>query len=142
MIFLWIVPVVNGAFGNYLIPFYVGARDMAFPRLNAVAFWLIPPSGLMLVASYFVEGAAQAGWTASSFEHNYSSIGTNYLDSERAVTRRQFHIWWNKLYSHHYQIKKARIKTNAIANVLLGNAWNKFISGFVNPSFSWNINIT
>ena len=64
MIFLWIVPVVNGAFGNYLIPFYVGARDMAFPRLNAVAFWLIPPSGLMLVASYFVEGAAQAGWTA------------------------------------------------------------------------------
>jgi cytochrome c oxidase subunit I len=38
MIFLWIVPVVNGAFGNYLIPFYVGARDMAFPRLNAVAF--------------------------------------------------------------------------------------------------------
>jgi cytochrome c oxidase subunit 1 len=64
MIFLWIVPVVNGAFGNYLIPFYVGARDMAFPRLNAVAFWLIPPSGLMLVASYFIEGAAQAGWTA------------------------------------------------------------------------------
>ncbi len=43
MIFLWIVPVVNGGFGNYLIPFYVGARDMAFPRLNAVAFWMIPP---------------------------------------------------------------------------------------------------
>ena len=64
MIFLWIVPVVNGAFGNYLIPFYVGARDMAFPRLNAVAFWLIPPSGLMLITSYFVEGAAQSGWTA------------------------------------------------------------------------------
>ena len=64
MIFLWIVPVVNGAFGNYLIPFYVGARDMAFPRLNAVAFWLIPPSGLMLITSYFINGAAQSGWTA------------------------------------------------------------------------------
>ena len=51
MIFLWIVPVVNGAFGNYLIPFYVGARDMAFPRLNAVAFWLIPPSGCLLYTS-------------------------------------------------------------------------------------------
>ena len=64
MIFLWIVPVVNGAFGNYLIPFYVGARDMAFPRLNAVAFWLIPPAGLMLITSYFLTGAAQSGWTA------------------------------------------------------------------------------
>ncbi|MCP4973793.1 MAG: cytochrome c oxidase subunit I, partial [Prochlorococcus sp.] len=64
MIFLWIVPVVNGAFGNYLIPFYVGARDMAFPRLNAVAFWMIPPAGLMLISSYFITGAAQSGWTA------------------------------------------------------------------------------
>ncbi|TGG85752.1 MAG: cytochrome c oxidase subunit I [Aphanocapsa feldmannii 277cV] len=64
MIFLWIVPVVNGAFGNYLVPFYVGARDMAFPRLNAVAFWMLPPAGLMLLSSYFISGAAQSGWTA------------------------------------------------------------------------------
>ena len=64
MIFLWIVPVVNGAFGNYLIPFYVGARDMAFPRLNAVAFWLIPPAGLLLISSYFIGSASQSGWTA------------------------------------------------------------------------------
>ena len=64
MIFLWIVPVVNGGFGNYLIPFYVGARDMAFPRLNAVAFWMIPPAGLLLISSYFIGGAAQSGWTA------------------------------------------------------------------------------
>ncbi|MFL0773443.1 MAG: cbb3-type cytochrome c oxidase subunit I, partial [Prochlorococcus sp.] len=64
MIFLWIVPVVNGAFGNYLIPFYVGARDMAFPRLNAVAFWMIPPAGLLLISSYFITGASESGWTA------------------------------------------------------------------------------
>lgn len=64
MIFLWIVPVVNGAFGNYLIPFYVGARDMAYPRLNAVAFWMIPPAGLLLISSYFLGGSSQSGWTA------------------------------------------------------------------------------
>ncbi|MCP9888976.1 cytochrome c oxidase subunit I [Cyanobium sp. ATX 6A2] len=64
MIFLWIVPVVNGAFGNYLIPFYVGARDMAYPRLNAVAFWMIPPAGVLLISSYFLGGASQSGWTA------------------------------------------------------------------------------
>jgi cytochrome c oxidase subunit 1 len=62
MIFLWIVPAGAG-FANYLIPLMVGAKDMAFPRLNAVAFWLIPPSGILLLLSFFVE-APQAGWTS------------------------------------------------------------------------------
>ncbi len=62
MIFLWIVPAGAG-FANYLIPLMIGAKDMAFPRLNAVAFWMIPPSGLLLLLSFFVE-APQAGWTS------------------------------------------------------------------------------
>ncbi|MEB3830800.1 cytochrome c oxidase subunit I [Phormidium sp. CCY1219] len=66
MIFLWIVPAGTGAFGNYLIPLMIGARDMAFPRLNAVAFWLIPPAGILLLSSFFVGNgaAAGAGWTS------------------------------------------------------------------------------
>ncbi len=63
MIFLWIVPAGTGAFANYLIPLMIGARDMAFPRLNAVAFWMLPPAGVMLMSSFFV-GTAQAGWTS------------------------------------------------------------------------------
>jgi cytochrome c oxidase subunit I len=63
MIFLWIVPAGTGAFANYLIPLMIGARDMAFPRLNAVAFWMLPPAGIMLMASFFF-GTAQAGWTS------------------------------------------------------------------------------
>ena len=62
MIFLWIVPA-GAAFANYLIPLMIGAEDMAFPRLNAVAFWMIPPGGLLLLSSFFV-GAPQAGWTS------------------------------------------------------------------------------
>jgi cytochrome c oxidase subunit I len=62
MIFLWIVPAGAGL-ANFLIPLMIGARDMAFPKLNAVAFWMIPPSGLMLVASFFLE-APQSGWTS------------------------------------------------------------------------------
>ncbi len=62
MIFLWIVPA-GAAFGNYLIPLMIGARDMAFPRLNAVAFWMIPVGGAMLIGSFFV-GPPQAGWTS------------------------------------------------------------------------------
>ncbi len=63
MIFLWIVPATNGGFGNFLIPLLIGAKDMAFPRLNAVAFWLVPPGGILLLMSFFVGGPA-AGWTS------------------------------------------------------------------------------
>jgi cytochrome c oxidase subunit I len=62
MIFLWIIPAGAGL-ANYLIPLMIGARDMAFPKLNAVAFWMIPPAGLVLVLSFFLE-APQAGWTS------------------------------------------------------------------------------
>ena len=62
MIFLWIVPA-GAAFANYLIPLMIGTEDMAFPRLNAVAFWLVPPGGILLIGSFFV-GAPQSGWTS------------------------------------------------------------------------------
>ena len=64
MIFLWIVPA-GAAFANYLIPLMIGTEDMAFPTLNALAFWLTPPGGILLLLSFFVDGgAAQAGWTS------------------------------------------------------------------------------
>ncbi|GET35329.1 cytochrome c oxidase subunit I [Microseira wollei] len=62
MIFLWIVPAGAGI-ANFLIPLMIGARDMAFPKLNAVAFWIIPFGGLLLISSFFLE-APQAGWTS------------------------------------------------------------------------------
>ncbi|HEY9646058.1 MAG TPA: cytochrome c oxidase subunit I [Chroococcidiopsis sp.] len=62
MIFLWIVPAGAGL-ANYLIPLLIGARDMAFPKLNAVAFWMIPPGGVLLIASFFLE-SPKAGWTS------------------------------------------------------------------------------
>ncbi|MBD1869358.1 cytochrome c oxidase subunit I [Leptolyngbya sp. FACHB-671] len=62
MIFLWIIPAGSGL-ANYLIPLMVGARDMAFPKMNALAFWMVPPAGLVLIASFFLE-APQAGWTS------------------------------------------------------------------------------
>jgi cytochrome c oxidase subunit I len=62
MLFLWIIPAGAG-FANYLIPLMIGAEDMAFPRLNAVAFWMFPIGGVLLMSSFLV-GAPQAGWTS------------------------------------------------------------------------------
>ncbi|XGV97646.1 MAG: cytochrome c oxidase subunit I [Leptolyngbya sp. BL-A-14] len=62
MIFLWIIPSLVGL-ANYLVPLMIGARDMAFPTLNAIAYWLIPISGILLLVSFLLpSGAAQAGW--------------------------------------------------------------------------------
>lgn len=65
MIFFVIIPMLAGAFGNFLIPLMVGARDMAFPRLNMLSYWLMWPGFILILVSFFVEGgAAGAGWTA------------------------------------------------------------------------------
>src|SRR3989337_758802 len=56
MLFLWIIPVFSG-FANFMLPIMIGAKDMAFPRLNAASFWLIPPAGVILLATSSIMGA-------------------------------------------------------------------------------------
>ena len=66
MLFLFVIPVWAG-FGNYFVPLQIGALDMAFPRINALSFWLLPPAGLVMFSGFLVDGgAASAGWTAYS----------------------------------------------------------------------------
>jgi cytochrome c oxidase subunit 1 len=65
MIFFVIIPVLTGAFGNFLIPLMIGARDMAFPRLNMLSYWFMWPAFVLITYSFFVEGGApEAGWTS------------------------------------------------------------------------------
>jgi cytochrome c oxidase subunit I len=64
MIFLVVVPILAG-FANYLVPLMIGARDMAFPRLNALSLWLFIFGGVVLLLSFFANGgAARGGWTS------------------------------------------------------------------------------
>jgi cytochrome c oxidase subunit 1 len=70
MIFLVIIPLLVGAFGNFCVPLQIGARDMAFPILNMVSFWMVPPAAAVLMFGTFLvaaDGTAAgpgSGWTS------------------------------------------------------------------------------
>jgi cytochrome c oxidase subunit I+III len=74
MIFLFVIPMTTGAFGNYLLPLMLGARDMAFPRLNALSYWLFLGSGLFLYSSVFMHRAPDCGWFC------YTPLNTSTYD--------------------------------------------------------------
>ncbi|GIU84723.1 MAG: cytochrome c oxidase subunit 1 [Acidimicrobiales bacterium] len=61
MVFLFVMPLA-AAFANYLIPLQIGARDVAFPRLNALSFWIFLAGGIFLNTSWFLGGGADCGW--------------------------------------------------------------------------------
>lgn len=62
MIYFMVVPSIAG-FANYFAPLIVGAPDIAFPRLNNVSFWLLPPAIILIISSVFVEQGIGSGWT-------------------------------------------------------------------------------
>jgi len=65
MVFLGVVPLAVGGFGNFVLPLQIGAPDMAFPRLNMLSYWSYFCGGCIMLASFFVPGgAAQSGWTS------------------------------------------------------------------------------
>jgi cytochrome c oxidase subunit 1 len=79
MVFLGVVPLAVGAFGNYVVPLQIGAPDMAFPRLNMASYWVYLVGGLLMVASFFVPGgAANSGWTSYPPLSDIATIGQTW----------------------------------------------------------------
>ena len=65
MVFLGVVPLAVGGFGNFVVPLQIGAPDMAFPKLNMASYWVFLVGGLVMFASFFAPGgAANSGWTS------------------------------------------------------------------------------
>src|SRR4051812_47579488 len=79
MIFLFVVPMMAG-FGNYFVPLMIGARDMAFPKLNALSYWLLLAGGIVFYASLFFN-APEAGWTMYTPLSSVSYSPNNGVDA-------------------------------------------------------------
>ncbi len=79
MVFLGVVPLSVGAFGNYIVPLQLGAPDMAFPKLNMASYWSYFIGGVIMLASFFVPGgAANSGWTSYAPLSIIATIGQTW----------------------------------------------------------------
>ena len=88
MVFLGVVPLGFGAFGNYVTPLQIGAPDMAFPRLNMLSYWVYFVGGVLMLASFLLEtGAAKSGWT------NYSPLA-GFADGQVVNQWLAGQTWW------------------------------------------------
>jgi cytochrome c oxidase subunit I len=65
MVFMGVVPLAVGGFGNFVLPLQIGAPDMAFPKLNMMSYWVFFIGGVTMIVSFFLPGgAANSGWTS------------------------------------------------------------------------------
>ena len=79
MIFFMVMPIMIGGWGNWFIPLQLGSPDMAFPQLNNISFWLLPPALGLLLLSSFIEAGVGTGWTlypplSGVYAHSGASI--------------------------------------------------------------------
>ena len=79
MVFLGVVPLAVGGFGNFVMPLQIGAPDMAFPKLNMMSYWVYFIGGVIMLASFFAPGgAAQSGWTSYAPLSVTAPVGQTY----------------------------------------------------------------
>ena len=102
MVFLGVVPLAVGGFGNFVLPLQIGAPDMAFPRINMASYWSYFVGGCVMLASFFAPGgAAQSGWTSYAPLSDIASSGPDLVAVRDGVPDHLVAARLDQLHRHH-----------------------------------------
>ena len=102
MVFLGVVPLAVGGFGNFVLPLQIGAPDMAFPKLNMASYWSFFLGGVVMLASFFVPGgAAQSGWTSYPPLSNIAGSGPDRVADRDGLPDHLVAAGLGQLHRHH-----------------------------------------
>lgn len=127
IIFFIVMPIIIGGFGNWLIPLIIGAPDIAFPRINNIRFWLLPPALFLLCSSSFSGIGAGTGWTV------YPPLSDNIFHNSTRVDIAIFSL-------HLAGISSILGSINFITTVINIRSRNTSIDNI--PLFIWSVFIT
>nr|AZL93117.1 cytochrome c oxidase subunit 1 [Belyta sp. ZJUH_2016005] len=127
MIFFFVMPILMGGFGNWLMPIMMNSPDMSFPRMNNMSFWLLPPSLMLLILSMMMGTGTGTGWTV------YPPLSNMNFNSNMSIDLTIFSL-------HMAGVSSIMGSMNMISSIM--NIKSKMISMNMISLFSWSILLT